>query len=340
MIKVLKYLIQAGFFFVGRCRGQEAEEAYGFAWKLFSDYRSAGLKSFGQVRKLHKNGFFLPTAREIKLNDEKMKDCLNDFDYLSIHPLNGLYTLWIDDKLTFRHVFSKYRDHIPKYYFHIDRYGNILDAVDLPEEFRTGAAGGERVLALLRREGRLFAKEIAGSLSKGTMAAEYRDGAYYLNGSRVSGEDILERLAQMREYIVQQHISPNREIPSCFTTIRLMVIHEPGEEASIEFAMIYTMLPGVRDTRIDIETGEYQAPDSRQIYRIPWWQEIKAMAADICRDFPELCYMGIDIGLSDENFYMYEINSMSQIQEDYPYMAENSPLRPFFEKKLKEAGRR
>lgn len=337
---IIKNFLKAAVFFTGKCYGFKDEYAGTHIIKLIKDYKEAGIKGALHVHKIHKRGFYLKSEQEFKLNDNNFKDYLSDFDYRRLAPLNGHYTIWLDDKLTFRHVFSKYRNHIPKYYFHIDSEGELLNGIDLPIEYRMMQSETEKFFELLEDKEYLLAKKAVGSLSDGIIVAKYQNEKYYINSKEMSREEVTKTLTNMRDYIIQQYIMPSKEIPSCFTTVRLIVVHNPNENYEIKYAFIYTVEPGVPSSVIDIETGKYYILNNQETFIIPKWQNIKQMVENLCIDFPELCYMGIDIGISDDNFYMFEINSMSQCQDEFPYMIENGPLKSFFEKKLCEISER
>ena len=47
-----------------------------------------------------RNGFFSDKIQKYNLNEANKLNYLQDFKYYKLHPLNGAYSKWIDDKLT------------------------------------------------------------------------------------------------------------------------------------------------------------------------------------------------------------------------------------------------
>lgn len=51
-----------------------------------------------------------------------------------MHPFNGIYSSWIDDKLTLKYILNGTELHstMPEYYFQINNCDNILPLSDYP----------------------------------------------------------------------------------------------------------------------------------------------------------------------------------------------------------------
>ena len=103
------------------------------------------------------------------------KDYLSARDYYSLHPLNGEYSFWIDDKMTMKYILSKYNEYLPEYYFQLDK-NSILKLVDCPKEKN---ADYESIVALLREKRILACKRLFGACGIGFYRLEF-DGTDYM----------------------------------------------------------------------------------------------------------------------------------------------------------------
>ena len=93
-----------------------------------------------------RRGFWADKLNFYQLTEDNYRDYLSDFDYYRMHPLNkGGYSRWIDDKLTFKYILSKYNEFLPEYYAEIDLGGNIAWLMDYPlNSLRGGYRGHNR----------------------------------------------------------------------------------------------------------------------------------------------------------------------------------------------------
>ena len=66
-----------------------------------------------------KRGFLSDRISFYGLTENNYRDYLSDFDYYRLHPINGPYSKWIDDKLTFRYLLAPFSSYLPEYYYHI-----------------------------------------------------------------------------------------------------------------------------------------------------------------------------------------------------------------------------
>lgn len=138
-----------------------------------------------QIWKMHRRGFTVDDWQVCKLTEDNYKRYLSSAAYCGMHPINGEYSKWIDDKLTLKYLtYGTKADIMPRYYYSIRSDGRIDRLPDAPED---GVASAEAVLELLRREGCLAVKQTAGSGGAGFYKAEYIDGRYILNGEELSG---------------------------------------------------------------------------------------------------------------------------------------------------------
>lgn len=183
------------------------------------DYRD-GKVSFGKIFGIHRRGFTVPDWRYLGLNKQNCARYLSNVQYYGMHPLNGRYSAWIDDKLTLKYLCAgtELDQYMPEYYFHISAGGDILCLPDCP--VKKEAAVVEDIAALLRQKGELALKKVAGSIGEGFYRAEYSGGNYLLNGRMLKEDSFCSEIASLREYLVTEFLKPHRELAEyCSDTV-------------------------------------------------------------------------------------------------------------------------
>ena len=266
-------------------------------------------------------------------------DYLSTKSYYKLHPINGMFSLWIDDKLTVKHVFSRYGEHLPLYYFDIEN-GKALKLPDCPESVtETGFAG---VIQLLRQEKKLALKQFLGAFGIGFYRLEYINNEFSITGQKSSEEEIINLLKSLNHYLITEFITNHEVLRNIWcdstNTVRLLMGCVDGEpillRSFIRFGNaksngVDNAHAGGIEAIIDEETGEIlfvvavdakgaarkieKHPDSGASFeiKIPRWEETVSKCKQICRDYPELRYWGFDVVITQDSFKILEINSLS-----------------------------
>ena len=274
-------------------------------------------------------------TEELKKN---YRDYLSARDYYKLHPINGEYSFWIDDKLTVKHVFSRYDAYLPAYYYQLEK-DRIMRLADCPADYDESPEG---IAALLREKGVLAAKRLWGSCGVGFYRLEYRDGQFYVTGKPVSEAELKEFLSGLYAYLVLEYIVNHRDIhriwPEATNTMRVLMANCNGKlvrmRAFIRFGSaasngVDNAAAGGIESIIDEDTGRIlftqsqdtfgmptrieRHPDSGESFdiQIPRWEQITDKLEQICRDYPQLRYWGFDVAVTEDSFKILEINSLS-----------------------------
>ena len=267
------------------------------------------------------------------------RDYLSERQYLKMHPFNGAFSVWIDDKLTMKYVFSQYDEYLPAYYFHIEN-GEALRLANCPDTVT--AKGFDGILQLLGEKKALAAKQLWGSCGDGFYRLEYTGGEYLITGKKASREDVVRLLSALDHYIITEFIRNHTDIssiwPDATNTVRMMMAVVDGEpvlmRSFIRFGNarsngVDNAHAGGIEAIIDEETGKIlfavsldaqnyatrieTHPDSGASFqiRIPHWQLLEEKCREICLHYPELRYWGFDIAVTQDSFKILEINSLS-----------------------------
>jgi len=72
------------------------------------DLQYRHILSLRDLTQAYRAGFSGMFYYKLKRANIPFADCLPDFRYWSLHPINNRFTCWIDDKLTFKYVFSPF----------------------------------------------------------------------------------------------------------------------------------------------------------------------------------------------------------------------------------------
>lgn len=101
---------------------------------FYHDYRKH-MSHAPEVYSIHRKGFSWDDWYVNDLDKNDYTEYLKTAQYYAMHPLNGNFSHWIDDKLTLKYlcagtVLDKY---MPEYYYQIDKNGNIQKLPDGPD---------------------------------------------------------------------------------------------------------------------------------------------------------------------------------------------------------------
>lgn len=333
------------------------------ASRFLGEYK-ARPASIRQLRAAHRRGFPWEVWNELGLEEKDWRQYLSTARYYAMQPLNGRYTSWVDDKLMLRYLClgTELDKYMPAYYYLIDDAGRVCR---LPDGPGTGYAGVGAVAALLREKGQLALKKVSGSAGAGFYKAEYADGAFFLNGERMTQEGLTRALAGLRDYIVTEYLRPHPALaeqwPDTPNPIRYFV-GRVGEQwlmlrsfirfgtrasGSVEHHWAGGVLCYVDENGryesgnlLDKETGRNRTvdthPDTDRPLRgeIPHWDQIAEAAEAYCKLFPQMKYLGFDFAVTDDDrVKLLEVNSLTSlaaIQMDGPIF-NTANARAFFE---------
>lgn len=272
------------------------------------------------------------------------RDYLSVKQYNQLHPINGMFTLWIDDKLTVKHVLSRFSEHLPLYYFDIED-GAALRLPDCPDSVQ--ASGYEGIVELVRQEKKLALKQLLGTYGRGFYRLEYADGQFYITGEKATEEELIRLLKSLNHYLVTEFITNHETLrgiwPEATNTLRVIMANvdqEPiilrsfirfGSKKSKGVDNAHAGGGGIMSV-VDEDTGKIlytfcldkkgyaskitNHPDSGASFdiTIPNWDLVIEKCLQIGRSYPELKYMGMDVAITDDGFKILEINSLSGLR--------------------------
>lgn len=292
----------------------------------------------------HMKGWSYNDWRILGVTDKNKTEYLSTLQYCKLHPLNGTFSSWIDDKLTLKYILNgtDAGRYMPCYYFQIEDDSLIpLPDVDLPYRNR----GMQGVVDLLKDKGYLAFKLIRGSLGAGFYKAECHDGAFTLNGRSISEAELLSTIKSLKGYIVTECLLPHPDIAKYNNNTVGCLRYIMGKRKNGQWEHVYSfMRVGTRKSNnvenynaggvlMPLHDGCYdhgnvidmenicnrkilRHPDCglRLEGRIPLWDEVLTAARVIAGNLPQLSYLGIDFCVTDKNeVKVIEINSLSSL---------------------------
>lgn len=280
------------------------------------------------------------------LNDKNAHLYLPDIHHEAAHPINGMFSTLIDNKLNLRFTLSDFREHLPAYYLLL--YRNEIIPLDghsrvLPRE------DTKVILDLCREKGKIAMKRLADAFGAGFCVISYDSGIFKWNGTTVSEMDLESKLRGLTDYIVveyvQQHSYARSFYPMTANTLRIMtardynahetfiigVMQKIGTSKSKNFTD-HVALGGMA-CAVDIESGEIgpgvsfiedsqepvwheRHPDTGTQIKgtlIPGWKEIRSKILKIADTLAVVPYMGWDVIITEDGFKVLEINSLPGI---------------------------
>ena len=312
--------------------------------EFWQDYKNH-IWSFFSVMKIHNKGFSWEDWNVNDLENKKYDDYLKTTEYYAMHPLNGKYSHWIDDKLTLKYLCAgtSLDKYMPKYYFQIDSLGNVLGLSDYQAK---GKLSIDELISFLENVGELAFKRVVGSLGEGFYKCVHRGGMYILNGKTLTRDELKSEIQKLRDYLVMEYLHPHKDMVSfsadTINTIRYLV----GRNADGNLSLIKSFIRFGTQKSAFVENyaaggvlcfvsknGKFEYgnlldmkhmrniiihnhPDTGIELKgeIPLWDKFQAIVDEFGSIFPQLDYLGIDFVVTSKNeVKILEINSLSSL---------------------------
>src|SRR5699024_7916439 len=320
-----------------RYRGYSAYFAPKVVKETINDFRNTKNVNIKDKMWAYNRGFFSVNIERYGLNEENFRDYMPDFEYYKLHPINGTFRKWIDDKMTVKYILSPFNEYLPEYYY-ILKKGSCTRLMDCPKYCKNEVLS---ILKLLKQKQNLAVKLIDGSLGKGFDKVSYSNGVYLINSKVVTEEEITTFLLNLENYIVTEYLISHQRIRNIFSetanNLRVMLVNDKDQsepEITGAFIKFGTKKSGMIDhvwaggifCKVDLKDGEFSSsktiqdnkfinvknhPDTDMPIKgvIPNWLTIKTTLLQISNYIPQVRYMGFDIIITDDSFKIIDINS-------------------------------
>lgn len=323
-----------------------------------------------KVYSIHRRGYSWDDWHVNELTKESCSEYLRTAQYYAMHPLNGQYSHWIDDKLTLKYlcVGTLLDKYMPKYYYQIDSNGKVLALPDADHQ-NDNCCTAEDIIRLLEDLGELALKRVAGSLGEGFYKATYKDRMYYLNDATYSKDELVKKFEGLKDYLVTEYLHPHKDmIPfsaDTVNTLRYLVGRDEAGKMNLIKSYIrfgtkasgfvenyaaggvlcfvsdkgnfeYGNLLDLKEMRNSIIQKH---PDTKIELKgkIPLWNEIQTAADEFGNFFPQMDYLGLDFVVTNKDeVKILEINSLTSLDAiQLQGSILKTPQGEFFRKRLK-----
>ena len=297
-------------------------------------------KSIIHTYLIHRKGFTVDDWTVSTVNRNNYKKYISSVQYYKMHPINGTFSSWIDDKLTLKYLChgTTLDEYMPEYYFYIDEVGNVAKLADCPNSLPNN-----EIISVLHLKKRLAVKRIAGSFGEGFYCISTKNNKYYVNDTELTLDELDNFFDSLRQYIITEHFFPHESFcklsngaVNCF---RYLVGRLNGKMIPIERYIRF----GTKKSRfvenyaaggvlcfvnnkgeffegnilIDGENHIIKThPDNGEKLegKLPLWDEVAEALQKIDKAFPNLKYLGIDFVFTNENkVKILEINSLTSL---------------------------
>lgn len=226
----------------------------------------------------------------------------------------------------------------------------VMRLMDCPADCTPDYDG---IICLLCEKKALAAKLAMGSYGIGFYKLEAVNDGFLVNGKEKNEEEFRKFLGSLNDYIITEYVEMHPVLkkinPMALNTIRVTLINENGNDPIIPFAFmrIGTKKSGAVDNtghggmlcRVDVDTGRFydgevlvdhvyikspNHPDTNEPIEgiLPNWELIKSTLLDVARYFPQLRWLGFDIGITEDGFRIIEINSHQGLHKAHEYPPE------------------
>lgn len=287
------------------------------------------------------------------LKENNIDNYISEMERWKSREINGKYKLIMDDKLLFPEMFGKYVN-VPKNLAWIrnKKIHNFTGNYFTNREF----------IDLIYKQGKIILKPNYGGGGRGIYIVQKTNKGLLYNNKLISKDKLLEKIKRLDDYIVcefiNQHRYSNEIFDKSINTIRILTIinpesggvsivdavHRIGNKESIP---VDNASRGALVAKVDLDSGRLGVarnyfseqvhknhPDSNSRIKgvkIPFWNNIKKSVIDAARNFPYVYYMAWDIVVTEEGFYVIEVNASTGL--DLVQMWEgkrNNQLGEFF----------
>jgi hypothetical protein len=174
-----------------------------------------------------KRGFLSDSIALYGLNNDNVHRYLADMPYRFAHPLNGMFSNLIDDKLNVYFALGAFREYLPVYYLLILR--NEIITLDSHRQAMP-LKQTKTILDLCREKGRLAMKPLAGSLGEGFLMMSFDGIRFHLNGNPIEERELQDKCRSLDHYIVteyiQQHPYAQALFPHTTNTLRILTMRD------------------------------------------------------------------------------------------------------------------
>lgn len=298
---------------------------YLYVFKAKNNFGISKIKSI----KMKLKGFTPDHYTLYELDKNNPKEYFTEMDRWATRKVNGYYRFILDDKLMFYEMFHQYLN-IPKNLFWITN-GSFLkmDGTKLNRN---------DIKKIIKEHKSIFMKPVKGGEGRGVYNIRY-DQNYYLNDKKMNIQDLLSFLQKEENVVatktIEQHNYAKEVYPKSVNTIRVITTYNNAtNKANIPDAMhrfgstktgfIDNVSSGGLFAVIDVKTGvlseakNYQNesythhPDTNKKIsgmKVPYWEELKETCLEIAERFPYIPYMSWDVVITEDTFYIIEINT-------------------------------
>lgn len=321
-------------------------------WLLTSyyidDYKKHNV-GYLQIIKTHLKGWCYFDWAAIGVTDETKDKYLKTRDYHSMHPFNGQYSFYIDDKLTLKYILSGTvcSHNMPDYYYCIELDGSISPLMDLPFDIRDRYNDIEGILVLCKLKRALALKLTKGAIGKGFYKLEYNEGKFVLNGAEISEAETKEILKSLRGYLITELLYPHPEIAKYCDKSVGCLRYTLGKKMNGEWTIVSSFMRFGTNKSNAVENygrgGVLVYPDNDGYYdggfildldtwvssrithhpdnqialkgKLPLWNEIRQISKQLTNILSQNCYLGIDYCITRDNqIKIIEINSQTGLE--------------------------
>lgn len=311
---------------------------------FIGDYKKLKMSKI-KIWQIHRLGFDVQFWCLAGLNKNNYNKYLSTVEYYKMHPINGDFSKWIDDKLTLKYLCTgtDLDRYMPEYYYQVDSKGNILKLVDCP--YKNNDTTEKDIAGLLREKEFLAIKLISGSIGEGFYKAYYKDNYYYVNDTKMNFSEFCEFIKTLRNYLITEYFLPHKEISQYYSKTVNCIRYLAGRiNGKMEMLKGYIRLGTVNSGSVENynaggvlcflnESGEftygnvmdatglknqivYEHPDNGKKLsgQIPLWKEIEDAVEKFSEHFPQMKYLGFDFVITSKNqIKVIEINSLTSI---------------------------
>ena len=262
----------------------------------------------------HSKGYLGSRVKEINLTDDNYLNYVTDYDYYWLGNINDNYQMWFEDSLSTRYTLDNVSEKLPDYYYCISIVNGKERIIPLPDLPFNAECTYKGLFTLLKKKRKLIVKATHCSPTNGCNIIEYKSFSYYLNGNKLSRNEIINRIFNDdANYIITECIDAHKLsgnlLSKHFDTVTLHVMQHANSEpiigsCSAKIDSSNTMV------NINNSNGKLTIADAKHTIEteIPHWINILEDIRTIFKALPQFRFLSLDIIITKESFKIVNVN--------------------------------
>ena len=256
----------------------------------------------------HKRGYLSSSLVRWGTEDLKKNECISDFDYMSLLPMNNIFEKWLYNMLTTQKIIYPSGEHFRKIYYSIIRRENKRLILRVGKEDHEYTC--KDILDLIIEKGEVELRPSTwNSKSPKYIIACDNEGdrtTIFCNGKETTWESLEQIINELdKSYVVVETVPPR----FCFGLnefdheIELWIANDIGRAPQILSAEMHVVSEDSKAVQIDLGKGAFDY--NGQTYAIPEWDGLKDELVKMSSTIRQISFFSVSVAITQDGSFTY-----------------------------------